>query len=76
LIQDDLEKEFVLLKEKPKTEYRMTRNEKKKHKDKQLDDIIKKEEEESKKDDAFDLYDAVDLATKFGNPEWQDKLIE
>jgi hypothetical protein len=54
----------------------MTRNEKKKHKDKQLDDIIKKEEEESKKDDAFDLYDAVDLATKFGNPEWQDKLIE
>ncbi len=42
-----------------------------------MDEIIKKEEEEKKGDsDAFDLYDPVDLITKFGAPEWLDKLSE
>jgi hypothetical protein len=26
--------------------------------------------------DVFDLMDPVDLLTKYGNPEWQDKISE
>lgn len=55
----------------------MTRTDKKKAKDAALDDIIKKEEEEKKADnDAFDLYDPVDLLTKYGSNEWQEKIME
>ena len=41
-----------------------------------LDDILRKEEEESKGADVYDLVDAVDLMTKYGSGEWQDKIIE
>jgi hypothetical protein len=49
---------------------RYTRTEKEKMKDAALDDILKKEEEESKGADTYDLYDAVDLLTKYGSSEW------
>ena len=55
---------------------RYTRSEKEKMKDAALDEIIKKEEEESKGADTYDLYDAVDLLTKYGSSEWQDKVSE
>lgn len=64
------------MKDKPKQEYRKTRSEEKKAKEAALDDIIKKDEEEKKADDVFDLYDPVDLITKFGAPEWLDKIGE
>jgi hypothetical protein len=39
--------------------------------------LIKKEEEENKGDsEAFDLYDSVDILTKYGSNEWQDKILE
>jgi cytoskeleton-associated protein 5 len=62
------------LKDQPKN-LRLTRTEKLKQKDKDLDDIIGKESEESKEDVAFDLYDAVDLLTKY-DVAWVDKTLE
>jgi hypothetical protein len=44
---------------------RYTRTEKEKMKDAALDDILKNEEE-SKGADTYDLFDAVDLLTKYG----------
>ena len=64
------------MKDQPKPNYRKTRSEQRKAKDEALDEIIKKDEEEKKGDDAFDLYDPVDLITKFGAAEWLDKLSE
>lgn len=55
---------------------RLTRSEKQKQKDAELDDIIKKEQEEEKQEDAaIDLYEPADLLAKF-NQEWLDKLSE
>ena len=71
---DDLDKDFQELKDKPKT-LRLTRSDKKKQKDAELDEIIKKEDEESKEDVALDLYESVDLLAKYNN-EWQDALME
>lgn len=40
-----------------------------------MDEIIQKEEEEKKGEvDLYDLVDAVDLLTKYGTAEWQDKI--
>lgn len=55
---------------------RLTRTDKEKLKNAALDEIIKKEEEESKGLDTYDLVDAVDLLTKYGASEWQDKISE
>ena len=64
-----MDKAFEELKDKPK-HLRLTRTEKKKQKDQELDEIIKKEEEENKGDiDAFDLAEPVNLLATYG-PEW------
>lgn len=55
----------------------MTRSEAKKFKDQNLDDIIRMQEEEEKKnsqnDPGLDLFEAVNVLTKF-NADWVEKV--
>lgn len=54
----------------------MTRSDKQKAKDNQLDDLIKQEEEQKQMEmDAYDLAQEVDLLKKY-NAEFEDKVAE